>query len=422
MVEMTVKHVVTCFLRNRGDILLLRRSEAVGSYTGRWSGVSGHVEGTPEQSAYREIAEETGLADAVRWLRTGEPFQVEDESLATRWTVHPFLFACARRDAVLDWETTEAEWVPPTEILHRETVPQLWTSYTRVAPTVDQIRTDRTHGSTDLSYRALEVVRDQAGWCHHTRPHDDRAWRDLCNLTRELLAARPAMAAVVNRINRVMHACHSNPSAGELERQSQMAIGNAMDADDRAARGAAELAAGRRVFTLSRSETLLTAFGYADPPPSLIVVAESRPGSEGTRVVEWLRRTGLRTALVPDSAIAHVLRSRHIELVLVGADTILPNGDFVNKIGSHLAAMAAQHCTVPCYVATAMDKLNAGEKTAYSMAMPVELVPDPSNDEAVPIFEVTPSELVTAYVTEAGQRTPEDMAALVPALHRLSRW
>jgi hypothetical protein len=32
--DMEETHVVTCFLRNRGEILLLRRSEGVGSYSG----------------------------------------------------------------------------------------------------------------------------------------------------------------------------------------------------------------------------------------------------------------------------------------------------------------------------------------------------------------------------------------------------
>jgi 8-oxo-dGTP pyrophosphatase MutT (NUDIX family) len=56
-------HVVTCFLRNRGDVLLLRRSEDVGSYAGQWSGVAGPAEGNPDDAAREEIREETALAD-----------------------------------------------------------------------------------------------------------------------------------------------------------------------------------------------------------------------------------------------------------------------------------------------------------------------------------------------------------------------
>jgi len=40
---MDERAVVTCFLRNDGEVLLLCRSDAVGSYRGQWGGVAGHV-------------------------------------------------------------------------------------------------------------------------------------------------------------------------------------------------------------------------------------------------------------------------------------------------------------------------------------------------------------------------------------------
>ncbi|GAG83818.1 unnamed protein product [marine sediment metagenome] len=55
------KQVVTCFLESEGDILILRRSEQVGSYQGRWAGVSGYVETTADEQALVEIEEETSL-------------------------------------------------------------------------------------------------------------------------------------------------------------------------------------------------------------------------------------------------------------------------------------------------------------------------------------------------------------------------
>src|SRR6056297_3323912 len=127
-------HVVTCFLRNRGEVLLLRRSEEVGTYRGLWGGVAGHAEGDPGRAAREEIAEETGLLDACTLAREGVTFEFEDSDLGVHWVVHPYLFDCERRDAETDWETAEAEWVYPTEILRRETVPKLWASYSRVGP------------------------------------------------------------------------------------------------------------------------------------------------------------------------------------------------------------------------------------------------------------------------------------------------
>jgi 8-oxo-dGTP diphosphatase len=134
-------HVVTCFLLRRGEggdeVLLLRRSERVGTYRGRWAGVSGYLEAqSPLEQAYREIEEEVGLArDGVRLLAEGEPLTVLDESVDTRWTVHPFLFELDRPERVrLDWEHTESRWVRPQEVPALETVPGLAEALARVYP------------------------------------------------------------------------------------------------------------------------------------------------------------------------------------------------------------------------------------------------------------------------------------------------
>jgi len=41
---MEEKHVVTSFLEYDNKILILRRSQAVGTYQGKWAGVSGYIE------------------------------------------------------------------------------------------------------------------------------------------------------------------------------------------------------------------------------------------------------------------------------------------------------------------------------------------------------------------------------------------
>jgi len=56
------KRVVTCFLESDGEILILRRSGQVGTYQGRWAGVSGYIETTADEQALVEIKEEAGLS------------------------------------------------------------------------------------------------------------------------------------------------------------------------------------------------------------------------------------------------------------------------------------------------------------------------------------------------------------------------
>jgi 8-oxo-dGTP pyrophosphatase MutT (NUDIX family) len=126
--------VVTCFLESDGEILLLRRSERVGSYQGRWAGVSGYIEMTADEQAFIEIEEETSLSvEDLKLIRKGETLPVEDEQFGVRWLVHPYLFHIDNRDKIqIDWEHKEARWINPGDIDNYQTVPMLRETLARV--------------------------------------------------------------------------------------------------------------------------------------------------------------------------------------------------------------------------------------------------------------------------------------------------
>jgi 8-oxo-dGTP pyrophosphatase MutT (NUDIX family) len=120
--------VVTAFLRHAGKVLLLRRSDKVGSYRGRWAGVSGYLEDTPPLAqALREIREETGLeTDEVHLAVRAKPLEVEAPAQSKLWIVHAFLFDVDSPGAVrLDWESAECAWVDPRRLGDYTTVPML---------------------------------------------------------------------------------------------------------------------------------------------------------------------------------------------------------------------------------------------------------------------------------------------------------
>ncbi len=116
--------VVTAFLEHRNRILFVRRSRRVGSFRGRWSGISGYLEGseTPIRRARQEITEETGMR-RVRLLAAGTPLWGRGGRVAYR--IHPFLFAAPSRRVRLDWENVEARWLAPRAATTLPTVPRL---------------------------------------------------------------------------------------------------------------------------------------------------------------------------------------------------------------------------------------------------------------------------------------------------------
>lgn len=415
-------HVVTCFLRNRGEVLLLRRSEEVGAYQNKWGGVAGHVEDNPDDTAGQEIAEETGMVDDLTLVRRGDPFPVEDPNLDTRWIVHPYLFDCERRDLKLDSESREAEWVSPTAILNRDTVPDLWTSYEHVAPSVDTIQKDDQHGAAYLSLRALEVLRDRAALLNYWDKTPDEARTDLSDLASRLLKARPAMGALHNRVNRAMYACRENPSPSTLVQTAHEMLQHALEADNEAAAEAARLLSGRRVLTLSRSGTVLTALRKAHPAPS-VVVAASRPAGEGITVAERLADLGLDVTLVPDAAMAHAVNTEDVDVVLTGADTVLPSGTVINKAGTCLAALAARRTGVPCYAAAASDKIRADEDAELENGPSHEVYDGPAHLNVLnPTMERTDADMISGIATEKGLLRPAEIQEVVDELRRLASW
>ncbi|WP_276255705.1 NUDIX domain-containing protein [Halomontanus rarus] len=465
--------VVTAFLRNRGEILLLRRSDAVGTYAGRWGGVSGYAEGNPDEQVRVEIREETGLevAASVAFVRAGRPVRVEDPDFERTWLVHPYLFDCEGREVTLSEEHTESRWVSPTAMLglergfgpgsgdegsesgsgpeaddesgsesesDYETVPDLWTAYERVAPTVRSVAADDEHGAATLSIRALEVLRDRAGLLASERDRaggdgeladeggDEREGEDedrdeLAVLARRLLEARPSMAVLRNRVNRTMAGANRRDAEAVLE-SALAGIDRALETDADAAANAGEYATGT-VLTLSRSGTVLEALSGSDSLDR-VFVAESRPACEGRGVAERLAADGdLPVTLHTDAAAAHVLAREDIDRVLVGADTVLPDGRVINKTGTRGVAIAAAHEGVPVFVVAAGDKVSPRATVSLESGTGSEVYDgDAPVDVANPTFDVTPAEYVDTVVTEDGPRSTDEIEALAEELRALEEW
>ena len=399
-------HVVTCFLRHRTSVLLGRRSDAVGTYTGRWAGISGYVEGDPvdaERDAHREIREETGRMDATL-VRAGDPLDVRNGDRT--WTVHPFLFEVPERTVTPNEEIDAHEWVSPPAIRERPTVPGLWDAYMAVAPTVEAIASDEMHGSAWLSVRALEVLRDRAAVA------DDVAAVE--SVARDLRDARPSIA---NRINRVLATGERTPSA--VRTRAQTAAEAALDADAEAAARAAERC-GETVATLSRSGTVLTALRESTPA---VLIGESRPACEGTDVAAALADEGLDVTLTTDAALASELADRDADCVLVGADAVLADGSVVNKVGTRSLALSAAREDVPVYVVAAAAKIRPDEEMHGETGADADLYEgDAPVAVANPIFERTPVDLVAGLVTERGLLGTDGVQAVAAEHRKYANW
>ncbi|MET1232194.1 MAG: S-methyl-5-thioribose-1-phosphate isomerase [Candidatus Limnocylindrales bacterium] len=142
-------------------------------------------------------------------------------------------------------------------------------------------------------------------------------------------------------------------------------------------------------------------------------VLEARPGRAGARIgAAELKAMDVPATVIADGAAGWLFGDQGIDAVLVGADRIAANGDVANAAGTYpLAAMAARH-GVPVYVcalrSTVSQKAATGADLAVVMRGRHELLSMPGEpaaegiDARVPLGDVTPADLITAYITDAG--------------------
>jgi 8-oxo-dGTP pyrophosphatase MutT (NUDIX family) len=132
-----IKHkTVTCVIRCRGRILLLRRAPTVLVNPDLWSAVTGRVEHGQsfEASAFQEICEETGLERRnLTLVRRGRGFRLRIRRGVVT-LVQPFLFDSRTRLVRLNWEHTDSKWVRPVDLHKFRLIPKFNLTLKSVEP------------------------------------------------------------------------------------------------------------------------------------------------------------------------------------------------------------------------------------------------------------------------------------------------
>ena len=148
-----------------------------------------------------------------------------------------------------------------------------------------------------------------------------------------------------------------------------------------------------------------------------VIATETRPVMQGSRLTAFeLKHDGIDVSLIPDTAVGYSMANKLVSKVIVGADRILRTGHVYNKIGTYQVALMARQHDIPFYVAAPLSTFDlksrpedviieqrkasevtgvAGKKTA----------PDDIN-VINPAFDMTPPELITGIITEAGIAKP----------------
>jgi methylthioribose-1-phosphate isomerase len=145
-----------------------------------------------------------------------------------------------------------------------------------------------------------------------------------------------------------------------------------------------------------------------------VFVDETRPLLQGARLTAWeLTQSGIPVTLITDNAAGWLMKQGAVDLVLVGGDRIVANGDTANKIGTYSVAVLAKRHDIPFYVAAPTSSIDLATADGSGIVIE-ERDPDEvlyiagkriaPEDVTVynPAFDVTPAELITGIITEHG--------------------
>ncbi len=156
---------------------------------------------------------------------------------------------------------------------------------------------------------------------------------------------------------------------------------------------------------------------------------ETRPLLQGSRLTVWeLMHVGVDVTQISDNMAAQVMKEGKINLVITGADRIAANGDGANKIGTYGVALLARAHHIPFYMAwpgSTLDlNIKHGDDIPIEERGPEELTSfggvtiAPEGAQAYcPAFDVTPHELITAFITDRGLIYPpfeENLKQFIP--------
>ncbi len=153
-----------------------------------------------------------------------------------------------------------------------------------------------------------------------------------------------------------------------------------------------------------------------------VYVDETRPRNQGARLTAYeLSEHGVNNTLIVDNAGGHLMQHGLVDMVIVGADRVVKNGDAANKIGTYLKALAAYDNKIPFYVAIPSSSFDWVLESGKDIEIEerdekeVRFVEGLLGKDIVEVnvttdktkisnfgFDVTPARLITGIITERG--------------------
>ncbi|MBW2579999.1 MAG: hypothetical protein JRD00_03460 [Deltaproteobacteria bacterium] len=277
---------------------------------------------------------------------------------------------------------------------------------------IDGIVNDRRHGAAQLASSAIRIL---MAVCQRSESTDLKELALTIKQTAlSLTQARPSMAPIRNWslvfAQRFLEKTNAGFSIREAKRQGVLLGKELLALQQEFVHQQVEAARTIIRDYKSVSSTVESILRYGLPPGCRVVIAESRPLMEGRRLFKNLSDDVTELRMITDAQMG--LAIPDADLVLVGADAVLRDLSVVNKTGTYLAALVAH--------AHGRDFLVAADTYKINVTMDSHNCIQEKHSDNV-YFDITPRQLITGFVSEAGILDAAGMREHVQHWQRLEK-
>ena len=259
--------------------------------------------------------------------------------------------------------------------------------------------------SDDMEHGASHILKIAAGSLHTAILKNPNATPlEIKGAVKEyalrLISGQRQMATILNFCNLILLEVEESKDEAALGKTlrdySLRVTRDSTEAMAKIAAHAERIIEGGQFMTHSRSSTLLHfLIRLRGRTGLLIYVTQSRPGAEGRLLAGELAVAGIPAVLIEDAESMKYLP--RTSALLVGADAVIPGG-VVNKVGTHMMALAAKELGIPVYCLTETTKI-------WPFDEPI--IKSISTEQSTPLsgsgmFEMIPGSVFEAVILESG--------------------
>jgi methylthioribose-1-phosphate isomerase len=290
-----------------------------------------------------------------------------------------------------------------------------WLNIETTEQMIEAIKALRVRGAPLIGVAASMMVGKLAS--------EKKSFDELMQKSNELYEARPTAVNLMVCIDRMKKLIQQNANLQSIIDLSVQIFNEDVELCEKmATNGASLIEDGDQILTHCNTGGLATAGvgtalgvirkAFEQGKKIHVYIDETRPLLQGGRLTAWeLQKLNIPCTLITDNMAAHLMSMGKISKAIVGSDRIAVNGDFANKIGTYSVAVNCHYHKLPFYVAAPYTTVDP--KCENGKLIPIEqrqanevkgygdLQWAPNNINVYnPSFDVTPNELVSAWILD----------------------